>query len=1026
MRSHSLFCLLSGWIFALVSVLAASGQTAAPPVSAPQTPASAQAPATATLHGHVADPSGALIPGARVTIANSAGVPVKTMKADASGAYEARGLAPGSYFVQVSFAGFAPFQSPAIQLAPGQVKRVDVAMAIEAEQQNVVVTDESPSVNTEAGGNANSVVIKGKDLDALSDDPDELSNELQALAGPSAGPNGGQIYIDGFTGGQLPPKSAIREIRINQNPFSAEFDRLGYGRIEILTKPGTDKLHGQVFVMGNDSAFNTGDPFVRSIPPYNRVQYNATVSGAINKRASFFLSMEQRDNHDEQVYDFQPAFAGTCDFGYGVYSSATGTCSGAEANPHNHINVSPRIDLQLGEKNTLTLRYQFYYDAESGDISNTQLPSQSISSHTTEHTFQLSDAQIINDHIVNETRLEYRRALETDTPVSTLPTVKVSGNFTGGGASTQLSNDHQDHIELQNFTTMSVGKQAIKFGAWLRDNRDANTSTSNRNGTLTFSQNGYLDALNKMAAGQNLNSVGSDLVNFSVSAGQTNYVANVFDGALFLQDDWKVNPRLTLSGGIRWETQNHIADHNDWAPRVAMAYALDAKGNKPAKTVLRAGYGIFYDRVQIANVLAATQQSINAGQVQVTATSPNCLNATNLTSVDFSGCLPPAPYKPGANSTIVDIAPHFHAPYTHQLGASIERQVTKTTTATVTYLRSFGVHQVVTRDSNAYEPLPGTFFYNATTGPRPNPSLGIVEQYFPEAVYKQNQMIVNINARLSPNFGLFGFYNLSFANTDGAGGEVSNSYNLSQDYGRAGFVSRHMVFLMGNYSAPWNLRFNPFIVARSGRPYNIVGSEDLTGDNFINDRPGYADSSECGPASAEFVTTPFGCLDLTPGPNEKLLGMNLGNSPASVAVNLRVSRGFGIGPKLESSGAQQEGGPRGPGGPPGGGRGGGGPGGGLGPGGLSGGGGPPRGMFGGGTGRKYSLTFSAQALNLFNNINYGTPTGTISPSPILDSSGDVTGYGPGSNFGKSRGLAGQMFSQGAASRRIFLQAVFSF
>ncbi len=972
------------------------------------------------------DPTGALIPGAQVTIANRDGIPVKTTAADASGAYEVRGLGQGAYYVQVSFAGFAPFQSQLIQVTAGQVKRVDVTMAVQVEQQNVVVTDESPAVNVEAGGNANSVVIKGKDLDALSDDPDELSNELQALAGPSAGPNGGQIYIDGFTGGQLPPKSAIREIRINQNPFSAEFDRLGYGRIEILTKPGTDKLHGQVFAMGNYSGFNTGNPFVKNVPPYNRFQYNGTVSGSLGKKASFFFSLEQRDNHDQQVYDFTPAVAGTCDFGYGVFTGAG--CSGSEENPHNHINVSPRVDLQLSDKNTLTLRYQFYYDAESGDISSTQLPSQSISSHTTEHALQLSDSQIINDRMVNETRFEYRHATETDTPVSNLPTIRIAGDFTGGGAASQLSNDHQEHFELQNFTTMSVGKHAVKFGAWLRDNRDANTSTSNRNGTLTFSYAGYQDALNKLAAGQNLNSVGNDLTNFSVAAGRTSYVANVFDGALFVQDDWKVNPRFTLSGGVRWEAQNHIADHNDWAPRVALAYALDAKGNKPAKTVVRAGYGIFYDRVQIANVLAATQQSINSGQVQVTATSPTCLNATSLTSVDFSGCLPAAPYAATPNSTIVEIAPNFHAPYTHQIGGSIERQVTKTTTATVTYLRSFGVHQVVTRDSNAYQPLAGTTYYNSTTGPRPNPSVGIVQQYYPEAVFKQNQMILNVNARISPKFSVFGFYNLSFANTNGAGGEVSNSYDLHQDYGRAGFVSRHMVFLMGNYTAPWNLRFNPFIVARSGRPYNIVTDNDLTGDNFINDRPGLVDSSQCSstPLTGQFVPTSFGCLDMTPGPGEKLLGLNLGDSPSSVAINLRVSRAFGIGPKLEASAA---GGPppEGPGGGPRGGRGGG-PGGGFGPGGFGGGGGGPRGMFGPqGSGRRYSLNFSVQALNLFNNIIYGTPTGTISPNVIRDPMTNVvTSVTPGNNFGRSRGLAGQMFSQGSASRRVFLQAAFSF
>ena len=206
---------------------------------------------TGTLHGHIADPTGALIPGTIVTVSTANGKNAGNATADAAGAYQVHGLPAGSYVIEATFEGFAPFVSQPIPLAAGQTKNVDIKMAIETAQQQVVVTEEEgPTVSTDAGNNASAMVLKGADLDALSDDPDELSNELTALAGPSAGPNGGQIYIDGFTGGQLPPKSAIREIRINQNPFSAEFDRIGYGRIEILTKPGTDKLHGRVYRTG--------------------------------------------------------------------------------------------------------------------------------------------------------------------------------------------------------------------------------------------------------------------------------------------------------------------------------------------------------------------------------------------------------------------------------------------------------------------------------------------------------------------------------------------------------------------------------------------------------------------------------------------------------------------------------------------------------------------------------------------------------------------------------------------------------
>jgi hypothetical protein len=1012
-----------------VAAAAANGETSPPVVDA------APADAGASVHGHVTDQTGALIPGAQVAVTTAAGATVGTTKADATGAYEVHGLAAGGYIVNVTFNGFAPFTSQIIQVAAGQIKRVDVSMAVEVQEQNIVVTDDTPTVNTDAAGNANSVVIKGKDLDALSDDPDELSNELQALAGPSAGPNGGQIYIDGFTGGQLPPKSAIREIRINQNPFSAEFDKLGYGRIEILTKPGTDKLHGQLMAMGNDKSFNTGNPFTPDIPPYDSYQFNGTISGSFSKWASFFLSAQQRNTSDAYIYTARlspdPTVAPITG---GVYS------------PRVRTNVAPRIDLQLGQKNTLTVRYQMWRDSESGVLGGTtDLPSQATGSTSYENTVQISDAEVINDHIVNETRFQYLRDFGTDTSVSAAPQIEVPGYFASGGSSSQYSNDHSQHFELWNETTMSAGAHALKFGTRVRDNRDANSTNSNFNGTFSFaSTTAYQLLLTDLSQGQTFTQIaaacqvpGSTCAlpnKLTYTYGPLPALANVFDAALFLQDDWKANRFLTLSGGIRWETQNHIADHNDWAPRVAFAYALDGhkKGAQP-KTVLRGGFGTFYDRFALTSLLSAERQSGAANsQTQVSISNPTCFDATSLSNINLASCGTPASNV----NTIVQISPTFRSPYTEQFGGSIERQLTKTTTLTATYLRSFGVHQLVTRDANAYEPLPGTTFYNSTTGPRPDPSLGIVDQFYPEAVFKQNQIILNLNARISPKLGIFGFYNWTNANTDGgAGSTASNSYNLSQDYGRASFASTNMVFLMANYTGPWGIRFNPFLIAQSGKPYNVVTNQDLTGDNFFNDRPGLATSADCTSSTGEFVQTSFGCLDTNPQPGEALLGMNKGNGPAAVAVNLRISRSFGIGPKLESSNAngQNRGGPDGGGpgggggrggGPGGGGPGGGGPGGGLGPGGLGGGGGGPRGMFGGGsTGRKYSLNFSAQALNLFNDIDYGTPTGSIAP---VETSPGV--WGPGERFGHSYSLAKGIFASptSSAARRIFFQAEFTF
>ncbi|MGB8916819.1 MAG: carboxypeptidase regulatory-like domain-containing protein, partial [Candidatus Sulfotelmatobacter sp.] len=204
------------------------------------------------LRGQVVDQSGAAIASANVVLtpAAASSTPIKT-QTNGQGLYEFKGLAAGQYTLNVIAQGFALYENDNVVITLDQPLRLNVAMAIEVEQMKIQVSDTAPTVDVNPANNAGAITISGKELEALPDDPDELLTDLQALAGPSAGPNGGQLYIDGFTAGELPPKASIREIRINQNPFSSQYDKLGYGRIEVFTKPGTDKFHGQLYVSGN-------------------------------------------------------------------------------------------------------------------------------------------------------------------------------------------------------------------------------------------------------------------------------------------------------------------------------------------------------------------------------------------------------------------------------------------------------------------------------------------------------------------------------------------------------------------------------------------------------------------------------------------------------------------------------------------------------------------------------------------------------------------------------------------------------
>jgi hypothetical protein len=977
--------------------------------SAPQSGSQSTAASTGGIHGQVADPSGAVIPGATVVAMTTSGKVAAKATSDAGGQYSIHGLAPGTYSVTATAQGFAASSTPGIVITAGQMKTVNAALKIAEQQQQVEVQAENTTISTSPDANASAVVIKGADLNALSDDPDELQNELQALAGPSAGPNGGQIYIDGFTGGQLPPKSSIREIRVNQNPFSAEYDRLGYGRIEIFTKPGTDKLHGDFQVNGNDSAFNSQNPLLinQTEPPYYSWFLRGSVGGPISKNASYFVSAFGRQQQNENILEaINPASVALNSSGQAVGTSI----DEAFGNPTSRLDMSPRIDLQLGKANTLTVRWEYNLSKSTdGGLGTYGLPTTAINTNEQENTLQISDSLVLSPKLVDDIRLQYRRIRDTSGAVSSLPEFGITQTFTDGGAGTQASQDHQNDFELQDYFSGAYGAHALSFGARLRAYQDANYTTGGSNGSYTFTD--LSSFLTCYQPTYTTSPAPSTCQPFQYSYTKINNAvarAVPFDAALFYQDDWKVSPRFTFSYGVRWESQNWIGDKDDWAPRLTVAYALGkAAGRQQPKTVVRAGYGWFYQRFNVANGFGAQtpyvintihENGVNQQQFIQDSTSGQTIPFYQWVVNPISGS------TPGSKApTYYSIEPSMHAAIDMEAAAGVDRQLTKTMTGNVTYVFSQGIHQYFTDNLSAAGVFP---LDDALSGQYPDyqvpePTTNNL-QYQSGGFYREHQLMATIRATYR-RFSFFANYTYSHAmgDTSGVGSVPSVSSYPGLDYGRTTFDIANRFMLFGNFMLPWQVSLSPMVVVNSGTPYNITAGPDLTGNNQLNGRPTYAAS--CSETAT--VATQFGCLDTEPYLNpggEKIVPYGLGTGPDNVAMNLRASKVIGIGPKVEGGhgGGGMGGGGGRYGGPPG-----------LAGGGLSGSRGGP-GRLDAAVSRKYSLTFSAWGSNILNHTNYGAPDGNL---------------GNPQYFGKSQSLAGMFFgSPTAGNRNISLQAMFSF
>ena len=951
---------------------------------------SAAAAQTATLRGQVSDETGAVIPGAKVTAAGPGGL-MKTSTAGSDGTYILVGLAPGSYTVQASAPQMVMAQPSKITLNAGaQTLNLQLTVASLAEKVNVQ-ENAGPAVSVDAASNANALVLRGEDLDALSDDPNDLMADLQALAGPSAGPNGGAIYIDGFSSGDLPAKASIREIRINQNPFSPEYDKLGYGRIEIFTKPGMDKYRATVNYNLGTQWWNSRNPYSAQKAPFLLQEFEGDGGGPLGKRASFTVDAQRNMVDNGSItngFTLDPNLAIT------PFSSVITT-------PGRFTRITPRVDYQLSESNTLTLRYGWTHStAQDAGVGGLDLISRGYHNEFTNQTLQVSDTVLLG-MTVNETRLQYFRSASQMIANSTAPQLQVLGAFNGGGSQFGRTFDTQNNFELQNYTSTVRGTHSLKFGVRLRGQTDDSVAPQNFNGTFTFgggplttSIERYRQTLLLMQQGlspEQIRLMGAGATQFTIGSGIPGLSVNQVDVGIFGGDEWRVRPNLTLSYGFRYETQTNIHDWTDFAPRLAIAWAPGATGKNPrAKTVIRAGFGMFYDRFALANTLAAERYN---GIVQQQYVIPN---------PDFFPNMPSPEILAGsrtAQATEV-VSSNLRAPYIVQSAFTLEQKLPWNSTLAVTYTNSHGVHMFRSQDVNA--PLPGTYNPNVRdSGVFPLGHPGAMNVMESSGLYNQNQLIANVNAKVNASVSIFGFYVLNFSrsNTDGINTFPANPYNFSGEYGPAATDVRHRVTVGGSINLRWNIRLSPFVVAQTGPPFDITAGNDLYGTTLFNGRPGIA----TGLSNTGLIQTPYGLLDPNPSPGEPLLPRNFGRGPGQILVNLRIAKTIGFG--SERGGPKNDSGQGGGGGGQGGG--------GLVPAAVSG-----RGL-GGLIGRpttshRYNLTLSMSIRNLLNHNNPGPIIGNIT-SPLFGQANQIWGAQNGEGFYET-----------ANNRRLELQIRFSF
>jgi hypothetical protein len=874
-----------------------------------------------SIKGTITDQLGGLVVAATV-IATDANRKEKTVTTKPDGSYEFRSLAPGNYDLKVIAAGFNVLEEKSVAVRSGKTLNLDLQLTIGTLEQTVTI--DNKGVSTDADRNADAMILRERELEALPDEPEALAAALQAMAGPTQGENGPQVKVDGFSNGQIPPKAAIREVRINQNPYSAENEYPGWGGIEIYTQPGSDKFHGGASFNFNDESLNSRNPFAPVRAPYQLRFINTNLTGPlVKKRASFAFYLNSYKADSNAVINatiLDPTTLKPVLFNQTLVT------------PNARTSFSIRGDLKVSKKHTLVGNYDFTNASQNPQgIGGFSLPSRAYHSKSEYHTLQLTETAVINEKTINETRLQINHSIYRQAANSALPALNVFDSFFGGGAQIGNASNTTDRAELQNFTSWQTGHHFIKVGGRFRYVRIRSIAPSNFGGTYTFAGgNGPgLDTNNQVIPGAaieitsleryrrtllfqkqglsaaQIRSLGGGATQFSIAGGNPEADVDQSDISFYVQDEWKVRPHFTLSPGLRYENQNNINSNLNFAPRIGFAWSPTFGGKKtppanektntaaakpgpspkPAapsqpKIVVRGGFGIFYNRISEDLILQALRFN-GLNQKQFVVTDPTVLDL--FPAVPAINLLDAFAQPQTRRVISSDLAPN----YSLRSSLSIERQLSKNLKLSLSY--SYGRTLRAQRTVNVNAPLAGSFNpTQPTSGLRPlGQSAGNILESESNGRSRYDSLSVSANGKVSKvNFWANYSWNKTRSTDNGTSGSPFDPYDFSHEWGRSSFDVRHWLWAGTDYQTRSGFSVNTFIIANSGPPFNIITGHDTNGDTFFTERPAFAtDLNKPG-----IIVTPLGAFDPNPSPGQTIIPRNFGQGPAFFSVNLGVSK----------------------------------------------------------------------------------------------------------------------------------------